>query len=97
DAGLEGLQELLRDLVRECHCLGVDPGRLSVEVFLPFELLSVRVEWWEIGVGLGESRPIGTRHRVYVRCYERTYGDDREELREAWKRRADLLPGRDGT
>ncbi|MEU9601729.1 hypothetical protein AB0E06_33600 [Streptomyces sp. NPDC048109] len=54
-----------------------------VEFHVPFELLDIAFDRWEIPAGRGgRTRPLGVLHHVVVRCPE-----ERENARAAWERK----------
>ena len=81
-------------VVHHAHFVERPLERLLIEVFLPFELLSLRLGDWNLAIGLGESDLLGNRYRVVVRCHERTYDtSQRDQLLPAWQTRHAGLPG----
>lgn len=78
---LESLRDLIEEFIGECYrsVLARVGGRLptgfelTVEVFLPLELLDCDVDQWKIKVGKHTSRPVGGHCRVVVRSLDRIY------------------------
>lgn len=62
-----------------------------IEFFLPFELLTTKVNQWEVEVGHGIKSVLSYHYRIVVRSRERLRERDFGEARKAWRRRWDLF------
>ena len=61
--------------------------KLSIEVFLPIEVLNEAVDQWPIPYGLDEDRPIGQIWPLVVRSYDRLYHVDLAFTQDSWTRK----------
>jgi hypothetical protein len=81
-----GLPSIFLDLVRESHRrLPKQKTRLTIEIFLPLELLLYKVEDWKIKAGIRSITPVGRRYRVVVRVLERVLPEYQDDLRHQWR------------
>jgi len=83
---LKDIPGIVQDLVQQSsrELFDVFPGNyeLTIEFFLPFELLLYEVDHWQIKLGLRSMTRIGSKHPVVVRSLERvtpTY------IKDLWK------------
>jgi TIR domain. len=99
-----GLPELMGKLIDESqeHLLSLvgdsqeTLAELVIEIFLPIGKLNCEAHRWDVGVGLGTTRPVGTLYRVAVRSFERTYHKayrlyPRAVWRQKWQARPKTL------
>ncbi len=86
------LDEVRQALGRELRRVGTaaddespyseSPDIERVEFHVPFELLQVPFEQWEMPGSRGKTLPLGVLHQVVVRCPQ-----ERADTRAAWKRK----------
>jgi hypothetical protein len=81
----ESLPLLLNDLHRRSRAyIRGAADRLSIEFFLPRELLCLRVHDWLLDIGLGVNIPVGEHYSVVVRAYERLLPEYMQLLWPLW-------------
>lgn len=85
---LDELPQVLSELVTLCggeH--GIPLTDLTVQWFLPIELMSLPIEHWQIKIGRRQKPPIGQRCKsVIVRSYDRQFTSDYEAVVGDWKK-----------
>ena len=67
---IDDSQEQLLSLVEDREDALAD---LVIEIFLPTGKLDCEAHRWDVTIGPGTTRPVGTVYRVAVRSFERTY------------------------
>ena len=60
---------------------------LTIEIFLPIDLLHTEVEWWNFTDFDNSKRPIGTMYPVRLRSVERLHKDYLKLYLNKWKKK----------
>lgn len=89
---LKSIPEILQRLIKRSRAL-VSPADLTVEFFLPVELLLHDVDQWEITLGIQTITCIGIQHRVVVRSLERVQPQYVSDLRPQWEKKWQRFKG----
>jgi hypothetical protein len=77
-------QYLVQQSSRELFDLSAKNHELTIEVFLPFELLLHEVDHWKIKLGFRNMTRVGSKHPVVVRSLERVTPTYMKDLWNDW-------------
>jgi hypothetical protein len=96
---LESLPSLIERFIAECHLhvLARSRGRLgagymlTVEAFLPLDLLDCDMDQWRIKIGK-QARPVGARYQLVVRSWDRLYDPDYWTTWDVWAKKWNARP-----
>lgn len=83
---LEAIPEILQHLIKRSRAL-VSLADLTVEFFLPAELLLHDVDHWKVVYGIKTVTHVGIQHRVVVRSLERVQPQYFSDLRPQWEKK----------